>query len=148
MQVVESPEVEDYIGRTLGIHLLVAGQEAVPFHILDQMGFRFCLPVQNWMTSRALIGTSAAAEISTSDGQLRGKMLRKLPSDPQPVEVVAFDHSAIAEPAPASADSGADSPIAERMSTLLLNRLAKFRDMRLADLQGRFSPLDPVSLSR
>lgn len=85
------------IGRSLGIHLFMCSQylnQTVLGDLLDQMAFRFSLAVQSPQHSAALIGTDAAARMVTGEGRLKGKILRKLSSDAEPVEVVAFDHEA------------------------------------------------------
>ena len=85
------------IGRSLGIHLMMCSQfldKTVLGDLLDQMAFRFSLAVQSPQHSTALIGSDAAARMVTGEGRLKGKILRKLSSDAEPVEVVAFQHEA------------------------------------------------------
>ena len=85
------------IGRTLGVHLVMCSQKldsSILGDLLGQIAFRFAGAVQEESTSRALLGSDAAAKIITGEGRLRGKFLRKFPSDSAPSEVVAFQHEA------------------------------------------------------
>lgn len=85
------------VGRTLGFHLLLCNQalttEQLGADLLNNTAFRFSLAV-NDQTSNTLLKTDAAAKIITKKGGLPGKILRKLPSDAVPVELVAFNHEA------------------------------------------------------
>lgn len=81
------------VGRALGIHLLICSQfldKVIIGDLIEHLTFRFALNVQAAQYSVAMIGTDAAANMVA--GKLKGKILRKLPRDKQPVEVAAFHH--------------------------------------------------------
>lgn len=81
------------VGRALGMHLLICSQfldKVIIGDLMEHLTFRFALNVQAAQYSVAMIGTDAAANMVA--GKLKGKILRKLPRDTQPVEVAAFHH--------------------------------------------------------
>lgn len=81
------------VGRSLGMHLFLGSQfltQAVIGNVLSQLTARFALSVQFTEHSTAIIKTDAAANMVK--GKLKGKILRLLPGDAQPVEVAAFHH--------------------------------------------------------
>jgi S-DNA-T family DNA segregation ATPase FtsK/SpoIIIE len=81
------------VGRSLGMHLLICSQfldKQVIGDLMEHLTFRFCLNVESPQYSVAMIGTDAAANMVA--GKLKGKILRRLPRDAQPVEVAAFHH--------------------------------------------------------
>ncbi|KXO92987.1 Type VII secretion system protein EccCa1 (plasmid) [Tsukamurella tyrosinosolvens] len=110
------------VGRSLGVHLVLASQyldSGNAAELLPSLSFGYCLAVNHPAHSRAMIGTDAAANMIHSR-QTMGKALRRLPADPAPVEVVAFNHEA---PLPGDGPHTGDDA-RDNMAQALIARLA------------------------
>lgn len=124
------------VGARVGVHLLLAGQhfnETMLDGLNEQLGFRLSLKVNDLEHSRALIGTDDAAFVF--DQPFHVNVLRKLPSDVYPTPMVGFHIDARFPAVPDGIDETDAEVHGEKMSDLVLNKLAGLKHVHVVPYQ-------------